>query len=367
MSQVENQRKIISVVGARPQFIKAAMVSRALRPHCREILLHTGQHYDDNMSGVFFQQLGLPPPEIHLGVGSGTHAGQTARMLTGIEKVLLAEKPDWLLVYGDTNSTLAGALVAAKLQVPVAHVEAGLRSFNRKMPEEVNRVLADHVAEVLFCPAQAAVDNLAAEGITRGVHIVGDVMADAMQYFLPIAAAQMDVIARLGLQPQAYALATIHRAANTDNPARLAAILRGLGMLDLPVVLPLHPRTRKAALQQGLQPAANIHLVDPVGYLEMLQLEANADCILTDSGGVQKEAYWAGVRCITLREETEWMETVALGWNRLVGVDSQAIVDAVNHWRPTGSRPPVYGDGQAANKIRQIILDNPADKNLKGY
>lgn len=351
--------KILSVVGARPQFIKAAMVSRSLRPRCQEILVHTGQHYDENMSQVFFDELELPEPDIYLGVGSGSHAVQTARMMTGIEEILLKESPDWLVVYGDTNTTLAGALAASKLQVPVAHVEAGLRSFQRAMPEEVNRVLVDHISDALFCPTQPSVDNLSREGITRGVYIVGDVMADALQHFIRLAPQKTSILSDLGLEAHRYALATVHRAANTDDPARLKAILKAFEQMNLPVIFPVHPRTRKVIHDLGWNANRNVRMIEPVGYLEMLQLEANADCILTDSGGVQKEAYWVGARCITLRDETEWVETVELGWNRLVGADTAAIVEAVHDWRPTAPRLPVYGDGHSAEMISDILLNKP--------
>ncbi len=348
--------KVISIVGARPQFIKAAMLSRALRSRCQEILLHTGQHYDDNMSRVFFEELELPEPDIYLGVGSGGHAEQTGRMMIGIEQVLLKERPNWVVVFGDTNSTLAGALAAAKLQIKVAHVEAGLRSYQRAMPEEINRVLCDHISDALFCPTQNAVDNLAREGINKGVFVVGDVMADALYSFVQLAPHKVNPLAALGLQSRSYALVTVHRAANTDDPSRLAAILDGLSNLEMPVVFPVHPRTHKVIEKTRLKTGGNVRLIEPVGYLEMLMLESNANCILTDSGGMQKEAYWLGVRCITLRDETEWVETVALGWNKLVGADSAAIVDAVKNWHPTGERQPVYGDGHTAEKIRDILL-----------
>jgi len=349
--------KVISIVGARPQFIKAAMLSRVLRVHCQEILLHTGQHYDDNMSQVFFDQLELPEPDIYLGVGSGGHAEQTGRMMMGIEQVLLNERPDWVVVYGDTNSTLAGALAAAKLQVKVAHVEAGLRSYQRAMPEEINRVLCDHVSDALFCPTQQAMDNLAREGINKGVFVVGDVMADALFHFIQLAPRKVNPLVELGLQPRTYALVTVHRAANTDDVNRLAAILDGLNRLEMPIVFPVHPRTRKVIEKAGLSTKDHVRLIEPVGYLEMLLLESNADCILTDSGGMQKEAYWLGVRCITLRDETEWIETVRLGWNKLVGANSEAIVDALKNWHPIGEHQPVYGDGHTAEKIGEILLN----------
>jgi len=335
------------------------MVSRAIRPHCHEVLLHTGQHYDENMSRVFFEELELPEPDIHLGVGSGSHAEQTGQMMVGIERVAQGEKPDWVLVYGDTNSTLAGALAAAKLQIPVAHVEAGLRSFNRAMPEEINRLVCDHLSQALFCPSEQAVQNLAQEGITKGVYQVGDVMYDAVRFYIPLAKQRSRILEDLNLKSGCYALATVHRAGNTDDPARLGAILAALGQVGLPVAFPVHPRTRKVIRNDGVTLPGNILAIDPVGYLDMLQLEANADCILTDSGGMQKEAYWVGARCLTLREETEWVETVEVGWNRLVGTDRDAIISAVKSWRPSGERPPVYGDGQAAEKISEILTLPP--------
>jgi UDP-GlcNAc3NAcA epimerase len=347
--------KVLSVVGARPQFIKVAPVSRALRQVGDEILVHTGQHYDDNMSRVFFEETGIPEPDHNLGVGSGLHGRQTGRMLIEIERVLLAEQPDWVLVYGDTNSTLAGALAAVKLHIPMAHVEAGLRSFNRRMPEEYNRVLTDHAADLLFCPTQAAVDNLLAEGIRQGVHLVGDVMYDAVLYSLALAEERSDVLARLGLTPGDYALATIHRPRNTDDPARLRAILVALGAVEYPVVFPVHPRTRRRIAEFGLDSivtrAESLRTIEPVGYLDMLNLERHARLIFTDSGGVQKEAFILAVPCVTLREETEWVETVEVGWNRLVGADGKAIVRAARDPRPSGTPPALYGDGHAAERI----------------
>lgn len=286
--------KIVSVVGARPQFIKAAPMSRALRIAHREILVHTGQHYDDNMSAVFFRELDIPEPDIHLGAGGGGHAEQTAKMLTGIERVLLDEKPDWLLIYGDTNSTLAGALAAAKVHVPIAHVEAGLRSFNRRMPEEVNRVVADHLSTLLLCPGDGAARNLAAEGITRGVHVVGDVMADALHDASQRADAS-DVLTRHGLQPRQYLLATVHRADNTDDPARLAAILGAFADIGRTILFPIHPRTRGAIARAGLALPGNVRACEPLGHLDMIRALRDADLVLTDSGGLQKEAYWLSV------------------------------------------------------------------------
>jgi UDP-N-acetylglucosamine 2-epimerase len=347
--------KVVSVVGARPQFIKAAVLSEKIRQNGREVLLHTGQHYDENMSDVFFEELGIPQPDIHLGIGGGSHAEQTGRMLIEIEKVLEREEPDWCVVYGDTNSTLAGALAAAKLHIRVAHVEAGLRSFNRAMPEEINRVLCDHVSDALFCPTDNAVQNLKSEGLTRGLYVVGDVMQDVLNRSLMRASKTSRILEQLHLQPKRYALATIHRAGNTDDSERLKTLLQTLGQLGRPVIFPVHPRTRAAIDRNSLALAESIRAIDPLGYLDMLQLEANADCLLTDSGGMQKEAYWLGVRCITLRDETEWVETVQAGWNRVVGVDRTLILDAVMNWFPGGERLNIYGDGHAAEKIIAVL------------
>jgi UDP-GlcNAc3NAcA epimerase len=347
--------KVLSVVGARPQFIKAAPVGRALaRAGVREVLLHTGQHYDPQMSEVFFRELGIMQPHYNLGVGSASHGAQTATMLEGIEEVLLHERPDYLLIYGDTNSTLAGALAAAKLQVPVAHVEAGLRSYNRAMPEEINRVVADTLSTLLFCPTQVAVDNLAREGITDGVHIVGDVMYDAVMW----ASERVDdgVLDRFGLQSKRYLLATVHRAQNTDDPRNLTNILDALEESGEKVIFPVHPRTRKALDVEGIAPGDNLTLTEPVSYMEMLALEKHARLVLTDSGGVQKEALWLGVPCITLREETEWVETVQSGWNTVTGTDPQRILSAIAAPQLTTSPPNFYGDGHASEKIAGVLM-----------
>jgi UDP-N-acetylglucosamine 2-epimerase len=341
--------KIVSIVGARPQFIKAAAVSRALRVHHQEYLVHTGQHYDERMSAVFFEELDIPAPKINLEVGSGLHGAQTAAMLSGIEQVLLAQKPDWVLVYGDTNSTLAGALAAAKLHIPAAHVEAGLRSFNRNMPEEVNRIVADHTAQLLLCPSQAAMDNLAREGIQVGARLVGDVMADALIFAVECARTRTDILTTLNLHELEYYLATVHRAENTDDPARLGAILHALDEIEAPVIFPVHPRTQAAMERFALRPR-RVRLIAPLGYLDMARLESAAHMILTDSGGVQKEAYWLGVPCVTLREETEWVETVALGWNRLAGADKARILDAARDFPMPGERPQLYGDGRSSER-----------------
>lgn len=344
--------KIATVVGARPQFIKAAPVSRVLRTRHQEILIHTGQHYDTNMSDIFFEELHIPRPDYNLGIGSGRHGAQTGAILEQVEEVLITETPDALLVYGDTNSTLAGALAASKLHIPVIHIEAGLRSFNRRMPEEINRVLTDHISGWLFCPTETAVKNLTAEGITEGVCKNGDVMYDAFLYNLELAKRKSNILRTLGLTPKSYILCTIHRAENTDDPARLTQILKAVSQISLPVVLPLHPRTRKIAHQLGLNSLlAKVKLIEPVGYLDMITLEAHALKLVTDSGGVQKEAYFAGVPCITMRDETEWVETVEVGWNRLTGADEEKILDAVQSFTSPKNHPDIFGDGHAADQF----------------
>jgi UDP-N-acetylglucosamine 2-epimerase len=347
--------KILTIVGARPQFIKAAAFSRAVRRAHSEVLVHTGQHYDATMSDVFFAELGLPEPDHHLGVGSGTHGWQTALMLERLETVMLRERPERVVIYGDTNSTLAGALAAAKLQIPVAHVEAGLRSFNRAMPEEVNRIVADHVSAYLFAPTRTAVSHLAREGITAGVTLTGDIMYDVLMANAPVAAARSTILRDLGLVAKGYALATVHRAANTDAPERLADIIDALSLLKEPVVVPLHPRTRAALMGTDIEVEPPVRLIDPVGYLDMLALQQNARAVLTDSGGVQKEAYLLGVPCVTLRDETEWTETLEGGWNVLAGADPARILAAARREPPSGAPPPVFGDGHAAERMVEAI------------
>ncbi|HOI12619.1 MAG TPA: UDP-N-acetylglucosamine 2-epimerase (non-hydrolyzing) [Methanoculleus sp.] len=347
--------KVLSIVGARPQFVKCAPVSRELRKVHEEVLVHTGQHYDYGLSEVFFRDLGIPTPDYHLEIGSGSHGVQTGRMLAAIEEVIAKEGPDVALVYGDTNSTLAGALAAAKMHVPVAHVEAGLRSFDRRMPEEVNRVLTDHCSDILFCPTATAVANLAAEGITKGVHLTGDVMVDALRENLALAKERST---DPGLLPKGYYLATVHRASNTDDPAALGAIMEAFSRLDGPVVFPAHPRTRKKLAEYGIVPAANVRVVEPLPYFDMLAALAGARAVLTDSGGVQKEAYILEVPCVTLRENTEWVETIEDGWNVLVGADADRIVteaDAAGGARRRHSAR--FGDGHAAERIAAIITE----------
>ncbi|GIK30319.1 MAG: UDP-N-acetylglucosamine 2-epimerase (non-hydrolyzing) [Chloroflexi bacterium] len=344
--------RILTVIGARPQFVKAAPVSAALRTAHEEYLVHTGQHYDYNMSDIFFEELGLPAPDLNLGAGSGTHATQTASMIAPLERAVIAQNPDMILVYGDTNSTVAAALVAHALDVPLAHVEAGLRSYNRTMPEEINRIVTDRVSDLLFCPSQVAVENLAKEGIREGVVLTGDVMVDAVLRAVETAKQTSMIHVTLGINAP-YALLTIHRPANTDDPDALAAILSGCGGLDLPVIFPVHPRTRVAMDRAGIALPENVRLINPLGYIDMLCLLEAAEVALTDSGGLQKEAYILKTPAVTIRTETEWVETVASGWNRLVAPDAQAIVSAVAeaaHNQPE-THPDYYGDGNAAERI----------------
>lgn len=355
---------IVSVIGARPQFIKAATVSRLFRGRgdAHEVLIHTGQHYDPAMSAVFFDELEIPAPDINLEIGSLPHGAQTGRMLERIEQVLMDVRPNWLLVYGDTNSTLAGALAAAKLHIPIAHVEAGLRSFNKRMPEEINRIMTDHVSDVLFAPTKAAERNLLAEGFDPNrIKVVGDVMYDAALYYGEKAQSQSDVLAKLGLDPSSYLLATVHRAENTDDPPRLRVIFEALDRVAkrYPVVLPLHPRTRAKLAEFNITPE-QITIIDPVGYLDMVMLEKNALTIVTDSGGVQKEAYFHGVPCVTLRDETEWEELVDAGWNRLAPLrdpaQTAAEIEAAAIRRPSEA-PKFYGNGQTARAIVEALID----------
>ncbi|MGI8602773.1 MAG: non-hydrolyzing UDP-N-acetylglucosamine 2-epimerase [Verrucomicrobiales bacterium] len=344
--------KVFTVIGARPQFIKATVVSRALKAAgVSEILCHTGQHYDPQLSEVFFRELGIPPASYELGLGGGSHGQMTARMLEAIESIVMKETPGLVLVYGDTNSTLAGALAAAKLHVPVAHVEAGLRSFNKRMPEEINRLVTDHVAALLFCSSDVGASNLQRENITKGVEVVGDVMADSLEMarallrnsrsrFLPAAAVGAN-----------FALMTLHRAENTDDPERLRSILDASSSCKTPFILPLHPRTRNAIEANCIRLPSNVTAVEPAGYLQMACLIEAADFVMTDSGGLQKEAYWCAKPCITLREETEWVETVEAGWNVLVGANVCAIRAAMADPPRGRNHPALYGDGKAAERV----------------
>ncbi|MBA4287944.1 MAG: UDP-N-acetylglucosamine 2-epimerase (non-hydrolyzing) [Pseudomonas sp.] len=355
--------KIVTIVGARPQFIKAAAVSREILKHAgkiEEVMVHTGQHYDSNMSQVFFDELEIPAPRYNLEVSGGGHGAMTGRMLEGIEQILLSENPDWVLIYGDTNSTLAGALAAAKLHIPVAHVEAGLRSFNMRMPEEVNRIVADRVSTLLLCPTEVAVENLAREGVVEGVHNVGDVMYDVALYYRERAKTQSKVLKTHGLQERGFALATCHRAENTDDPVRLEGIVSALAEIavEMPVVLPLHPRTRKLLHQFGLDHHLGaLTVVDPLPFLDMVALEQAAQVILTDSGGVQKEAFFYQIPCITMRDETEWVETIESGWNRLVGASRDAIMQAYSDLKGGAgslSAHP-YGAGNSSSLILEKL------------
>lgn len=352
--------RIATVVGARPQSVKAAAVSRRIAERrdlgITEILIHTGQHFDPEMSAVFFSELAIPRPAIDLGVGAGAPSAQTAAIMTALEPRLAEIVPDIVVVYGDTNSTLAGALAAAKLDVPVAHVEAGCRSHDRAMPEEINRVLTDHAASLLFCATPGAVRELAREGLTRGVHQVGDVMLDLLRRRAPEAGRADEVLATFQVARKRFVLATVHRAGNTDRPDRLLAILQALDRLPEPVLFPIHPRTRQAIARLGWAPAGRLRIVDPVGYLEMLALVQGARVVVTDSGGVQKEAFFLETPCVTLRETTEWPETVDAGWNRLVGADPDAIRDAAAGWQPAApARTDAFGDGTAADRIGRVL------------
>jgi UDP-GlcNAc3NAcA epimerase len=396
-------KRVITVVGARPQFIKAGTVARAIIGHNRfcscnraisHRIVHTGQHYDTKLSQIFFDELGIAPPEYNLGVGSDSHGVQTGKLLASLEGVLELERPDLVLIYGDTNSTLAGALAASKLHIPLAHVEAGLRSFNRYMPEEINRIITDEISNLLFCPTTTAVSNLKNEGIPsersakqgsrdinfQAVYQVGDVMFDSILYYKDLAVRKSRILDDFGLNTGKYCLATLHRAENTDDPSRLVGILKALASIadsGMQIILPLHPRTQKAISEHPDWPEPvmgttnGVRYFKPVGYLDMVQLEANATAILTDSGGVQKEAYFLGVPCITLRDETEWIETVSEGWNMLVGASSERITAAyksISAWNRNGPPFPngdirtasasnIYGDGHAADKIATVISE----------
>ncbi len=352
--------KIVSIVGARPEFVQGAPVTRALRAAgIQEILVHTGQHYDYKMSQAFFDDLGIPEPNYNLEVGSGGHAPQTAEILVRLAEVLIKEQPDVVIVRGDTNSTVAGALAASKLHIPLAHVEAGERSFDRRMPEEINRIVTDSISDVYFCVSATAGRQLAAEGRTAHVHVVGDVMYDAVLHNRELARAQSRIVSDLALTPGGYALATVHRAATTDDPERLGAVVAAFNAAPETVVFPAHPRTRAAIERLGLAFATNVRLIDPVGYFDMLQLEENARLIATDSGGVQREAYFLKRPCLTLRDETEWTETVSAGWNQLVGVEAARIRAAWSTFTPPAEQPPIFGDGHAAERIAAVLQQTP--------
>ena len=372
--------KIITIISARPQFIKAAPVSRAIAEHNRltphsspltEVIIHTGQHFDADMSDVFFKELEIPKPDYNLGINSASHGAMTGRMLEKIEEILIKEKPNWVLVYGDTNSTLAGALAAVKLHIPIAHVEAGLRSFNREMPEEHNRVLTDHCADILFCPTETAANNLNKEGFTNivnnapysspltpHIYLVGDTMYDAVLQFSEIARRRSTILEDLGIKSKEYLLATVHRPSNTDDPENLESILSAFLEINEPIIFPVHPRTRQKLNSSPANQLKSLKCIPPVGYLDMLILEQNAKAILTDSGGMQKEAYFFGAPCVTMRTETEWVETVEAGWNIVVGADREKIVEAVSSFKTNNPRPELYGDGRAAEKIIHHLTAN---------
>ncbi|WP_346939235.1 non-hydrolyzing UDP-N-acetylglucosamine 2-epimerase [uncultured Clostridium sp.] len=349
--------KILTVIGARPQFIKASVVSTKLRENHTEILVHTGQHYDSNMSDIFFEELGIPKPDYNLEIGSGGHGIQTGKMLQYLDKICTDEKPDLVLVYGDTNSTLAGALAASKLLIPVVHIEAGLRSFNKSMPEEQNRILTDHISDLLFVPSDTAIINLRNEGITNGVYNTGDVMYDTINHFKEKAEVKSSILNDLNITKKNYILSTIHRAENTNDINRLSSILTALNSANEDIILPLHPRTKKFIKDYGLKIGAKVHIINPVGYLDMIKLMNNSKKIVTDSGGIQKEAYFLEVPCITMRDETEWIETVNNGWNIIVGSNTEKILHAIKNFNPITIPEKVFGNGNASEIITNIISE----------
>jgi UDP-GlcNAc3NAcA epimerase len=347
--------RIVTVVGNRPQFVKAAAVSRLLRERADELIVHTGPHYDDELSRVFFEELSVPAPDRELDAGGGTNTAQTARILAALEPVLEELSPSLVLVYGDTNSTLAGALAASQAGIPTGHVEAGMRSFDRSMPEELTRVLTDHASELLLCSTETAMLNLEREGVRGESHLVGDVMADVSLAFRDIAEERSEILDQLGLEPRSYLAVTAHRAGNVDRPERLEALVSLLEALPAPVVLPLHPRTRERLTAAGLMDRlSEIKVVSPLGYLDFMKLARHARAVLTDSGGVQKEAYLLGVPCVTLRDTTEWVETVEAGWNTLVDLDPAAALAALER-RPPEDRPELYGGGHAAERVCEVL------------
>ncbi|PKN78879.1 MAG: UDP-N-acetylglucosamine 2-epimerase (non-hydrolyzing) [Candidatus Cloacimonetes bacterium HGW-Cloacimonetes-1] len=347
--------KFLHVVGARPQFVKLAALSREIRKQYQEVIIHTGQHYDSNMSDSFFTDMDIPLPDYNLEAGSGSQAAQTARMLEGIEKVVLTEQPDMIVIYGDTNSTLAAALVGAKLQIPTAHVEACLRSFNRSMPEEINRIVADHTSDILLCPTQTAMHNASAEGLLAKSYLVGDVMVDSVAYGVSKAAQTSKILSTLDLKPGSFSLLTLHRPYNVDDPANLKHILDGLNSLGETVIFPVHPRTRKVITDRIQATWANILLIDPLSYLDFMMLHQNAKRMITDSGGVQKEAYLLHKPCITLRTETEWTETVESGWNLLLPPNSPTFPDQISTFLPPAAHPDLYGTDVSQGIVKLLI------------
>ncbi len=352
-------KKIASIIGARPQFIKAAAVTQALQQRFTVVTIHTGQHYDYQMSRVFFSELHMPRPKHNLNIGSGTHGEQTGTMLSSIEKVLLKEKPRLVMVYGDTNSTLAGAIAAAKLHIPIGHVEAGMRSHNRVMAEEINRIMTDHISQLHFCSTTTAMHNLRAEGIRDHVYRIGDVMMDVLAQSTPLADQRSTILSDLHIAPRTYSLLTIHRAENTDSKERLQSLLNALIRTGNKMIFPVHPRTEKQIKKYGMMTKikkSSIHMINPVGYLDMIQLEQQAQHIITDSGGIQKEAYFLKVPCITLRTETEWVETVNSGWNTLVDASADALRQALYKRTPRRRQYPYYGSGNAATLILKHVV-----------
>lgn len=351
-------KKIVTVIGARPQFIKCAPVSRKIRQCFNEVIIHTGQHYDKNMSDIFFDELVISKPNYNLEVGSGMHGVQTAAMLSGIENILINEKPDAVIVYGDTNSTLAGTIAASKLHIPVFHIEAGLRSYNKSMPEEQNRIVTDVLSTILFCPTEASVYNLSKEGINKNVYNVGDVMYDSTIESLPIAEKKSNILQRMNVTNEEFIIATIHRAENTDNIERLISIIDALNEIDKRVIIPIHPRTRKIISNYNVTVADNINLIEPVGYFDMLVLQKNAKKIVTDSGGIQKEAFFLKTPCIVTRNETEWTELVDIGANILTGADRNKIINAIHYFEGIKdySKYSLYGNGNSSSRICEYIL-----------
>lgn len=349
-------KKILTIVGARPQFIKLAPFSKEARKYFKEIIVHTGQHYDRDMSGSFFKDLDIPDPDYNLEIGSENHGAQTGKMLIALEEVVLKEKPALITVFGDTNSTIAGALVASKLDIPVAHVEAGLRSFNKTMPEEINRILTDHCCDFLFAPTKTAVKNLKNEGLAKTTCFTGDIMLDTLHMSTKKAGEQSNILEKLRLKPEQYHLITLHRPYMVDVLEKLGDILNVLSKVDQQIIFPVHPRTRKMLKKFNVKINSNIKLIDPQGYLDFLQLEKNAAKIITDSGGIQKEAYLLGKPCITLRPETEWIETVEAGWNKVIWNSSRGLLDAIRNFNPSSERPAVFGRFSCAEKmIKEII------------
>ena len=353
--------KICTIIGARPQFIKAAPMSKAIseQENLNEVIVHTGQHFDKNMSNIFFSEMSIPKPDYNLGVSSLSHGAMTGRQLEKIEGVLLKEKPDWVLVYGDTNSTLAGALAAVKLHIPIIHIEAGIRSFNKEMPEEINRILTDNISTLLFVPTLTAQQNLIKEGINSSkIKLVGDVMYDASIFFSKIAEKKSKIVSRLKLKKNRYILSTVHRPENTDKKENLLSIFKSLEKSDLPVVIPLHPRTEKMLAKHKIKPNENIKIIDPVGYLDMIMLIKNAKIIATDSGGLQKDAYFFNTPCITFRNDTEWVELINVGANFLVGSNEGKIDKFLNHYKFKFKVENLFGDGKASRKIVEMLVKN---------